>query len=116
MMLVIDRPRWYRGRDYSSLIVADGQMCCLGFYLKELGATDDQIRGVDMPETLADCNELPADAGWLVERGAGGEYCFNSQACTDLARVNDAQDLTDEAREQLITGMFAKHGVEVTFR
>ena len=115
MMLVIDRPRWYRGRDYSSLIVADGQMCCLGFYLRSLGVPSNVMRAIGTPAGLTPNTELPPDAGWLL-RGAEGEYCFNSQACTDLARVNDAQDLTDEAREQLITGMFAKHGVEVTFR
>jgi hypothetical protein len=128
MKLTIQRSKWYRGQDSteSRLLRPDGRMCCLGFYAKALGATDDQIESLHTPAMcLSNPNILPNPFTW----GNGGEWLLflppnapktirnhqNSKTCSALMNLNDDREINDETREKEVKEIFAKNGVEVEF-
>lgn len=60
--IVLDPMKWYRGQgaDNSYLLDDNGNMCCLGFTGREVGATDEQMFGLATPYSLV-CNIDPED-------------------------------------------------------
>jgi hypothetical protein len=89
---------WLRRRD-------DGKMCCVGIYVKAMGASDDDITDIKSVNGLIDAGvDVPY---WMDGRGfdhIGGLY-----------RNNDNQALSPDERERLITEGFAANSIKVTF-
>lgn len=119
--LTIDRSKWARRglNGYSQLLNSKGAMCCLGFYTKACGATDQQLRGIPGPASLKDSGvAVPA---WLVaelpDQSPGGSWHSPSTEARRLMDENDGTETTttEAELEAFITTTFAKHGVEVTF-
>lgn len=116
--LIIDRKKWARGRGGSELLQEDSTMCCLGFYAKALGYTDDDIRWRSTPsETIArhptKRNLFPA---WLLSEKS---YTGNSEAGCLLMKYNDAPNYevpSEAVREANIARIFKEvGGVDVEF-
>ena len=125
---VISRETWLRGESDSEsalLRESDCKMCCLGFYLKDKGLTDDEIRGVACPSDVRVDKTLPE---WLLKKNPSGKT-VDSDLCASLMEINDFQFdddspeyistegiFTDDVgREEVLKKLFAKAGVEVEF-
>jgi hypothetical protein len=117
MKLTIQRSKWLHGEgsDQSFLLrESDGKMCCMGFYLRAVGLTDDQIRDKTTPEDVA-MAIINSPASWLLTpRWNGGSALENSIDCSFLINKNDIINLKVD-REEAIAKLFAKHEVEVEF-
>lgn len=104
MKVIIDRQTWYRGKTAaaSSLLTSDGTRCCMGFYAKACGISDnDQL-----------CVRT------LEELNVSEHYHFSTwnSLQTDRAyRINDTPDITDEVREQKLIELGRLHDVEFEF-
>lgn len=106
MKLTIDRTKWLRGAgcEPSRLLrKEDGKMCCLGFYAKACGLTDDDIVGQPNPSGVN--RALPDEMLWLFGQQN------NSDECLRLMEENDSSEVS----ESKISEIFAKNGVEVEF-
>lgn len=115
MELTIERSRWLRGKQSQSGLLVDGKMCCLGFLCKKLGATDESMEGISMPndETCRFKSTLPE---WLQSDGIfykGYELITNDVELA--AKHNDSANLSDHEREVLIADLFARHDIQVKF-
>lgn len=115
---VIERERWFRGRDNARLLVnvaTDspdfGKMCCLGFFGIACGIDPEQLLGMGSPE---DRKEEPWSS-WVLRENDETGYVEDSRSINSLIAVNDDRKISDAARESRITELFAKHGVEVEF-
>ena len=89
----------------------DGKMCCLGFYMKKCGLTDEQIKGIPDPISLSQNMQIPKKAHWLI--GNGGYK--NSKDAMRLMDINDNLESLEEYKEKSITKIFSKHDVQVKF-
>lgn len=108
--LVIDRSRWLRGEggDYSKLLRSgDNKMCCLGFYLRNLGYSDENIEDLCTPNSVLTATTV----SWLLKDGG----VYNSDDSCELMKVNDTKAVTPQEREDRVKELFLKNGVEVTF-
>jgi hypothetical protein len=124
MKLVIDRSRWRRGEGTmgSSLLGADGKMCCLGFYCKAVGKADGEIRGVAYPDSVGVGGWLDKDYGLseIPEEHLDGHPVLGKpptrRVAQMMAAVNDTVWLTPEAREAWLAAAFKRLGdVDVEF-
>jgi hypothetical protein len=114
MKLEINRAEWLRGEggsDSALLRERDNKKCCLGFFAKALGATDDDIRDIAEPGESSTCAPWPA---WVLTEDDDGSM-VSSDAISALIQINDGQKLLERDREERIAAIFARHGVEVTF-
>lgn len=114
--LVIDRSKWYRGKggEDSRLLLADGQMCCLGFDLLRRGLQPQDIRGVGTPDQLN--AEEDALAGLItVCEECGSSHYELSAVGEGLVDTNDLTTLDEPTREAKLTALFAEIGVDVEF-
>jgi hypothetical protein len=116
--LVIDRKKWHRGKgpEQSRLLIKEsttkeyrGKMCCLGFYLKSEGCTDNQIDDMMLPSMVF---ALPSACNWLLYSDPSGHGQRNEE---ELAMTNDNTTIDDPDREDLIKTAFALQDVRVTF-
>lgn len=108
--LVIDRRKWLRGEgsDVSKLMRgSDGKMCCLGFYCRMLGFSEDEMLWCADPQDLRD-RTMADDAklGWLL---------WGRDIVNELIEANDHLHLYETEREAKIACLFAEQGVEVRF-
>lgn len=130
MNLTIVRSKWLIGnRELDTMLLHPvvGKMCCLGFYCRALGLDEHTIVEKEAPSSVA--TEIPQAGSWLlIENDI--KRITDSDDCRDLMTVNDAlvgsevklisrqrviEDFTPELRERLITEIFAKHDVAVSF-
>jgi len=126
--LTIDRSKWRTGGDdfiepqkdlgRTMLLNDKGQMCCLGFYSKQLGGlSDDEILNLEEPRTLAErCgyDRMNDDMMRLVKKGYefGPEHTsFTIEAIT----INDNERIENDVREIEIIQHFKRIGVDVVF-
>jgi hypothetical protein len=92
-------------------------MCCLGFYAKAKGFTDDEI------EDMTDFSDLGHNAETKARVKAAVPDMVNTEcgafhATTlenDIMKNNDFRSLTDVEREKYLTEKFASLGVELEF-
>lgn len=137
--LIIPRDRWLRGEggENSGLLVwvkksvsayndtKVRKQCCIGIYLTALGVPDEILNGhgstdeVVVSQNHTDFN-LPKEAEWQIEVNEaedGGDSISASHLVSAMYRVNDDVNLTDMAREEILTSMFraADPPVQVTF-
>jgi len=101
MQLTIDRKRWLRGTHPTSYLrrKRDGKMCCVGFYAKALGHTQDEITG--QYELV---NLKKPKCRWS-----------DSDDMYNLYNVNDACGINEAEREVQIIRGFKRHRVNVRF-
>lgn len=111
---VVKRSLWCRGKgsDYSRLLCENGKMCCLGFFAKACGKTDAEIFNKPALSDAGMCIEeallIKHDSEWIdAARGEHSVFLYG---------VNDNRNISEKARENRITELFALAGVDVTFK
>lgn len=117
--LEIERRSWLNGlvcekQDRHSLLRAstDGRMCCLGFYMRHLGYSEEAI--TDFPEPCS--VDLAADDELLTIPVDGGRHIGHPCHIEQLMLINDMKDIEEEERERRIHDLFARYAcIEVTF-
>lgn len=116
MKLIIDRQKWYRGNtDGSKLLRSnDGKMCCLGFYARECGLSEEQIADKGNPASV-DASAMEWGSGSWLFQSADDDHGILSADCNLLIRTNDCPAESEALREADIQAIFARHGVEVEF-
>jgi hypothetical protein len=111
----IDRKTWLHGETHGSYLYRcfDQKQCCLGFYLRAQGFTENQIKGIKSPRGLTDnrcqITDLPT---WMIRPWPPH---YHSEICAKLMITNDRLDLSNEQRERLIIEGFAEQGIRVIF-
>lgn len=109
----IERSKWSRGKGndvYNYLLDAEGKMCCLGFYALACGFSTNEIQDIESPEQVSRCN-------WdtfLVSKGFRTDK--QTEDAATLMATNDSSKISDEERESIITDIFKKHNIDVTFK
>lgn len=110
--LIIVRDKWYRGNSYnSSLLRADGKMCCLGFYAKKCGYAEEEIFTKTSPHDLA-------YHGQTIKEGLEkllDTRNSNNEICDQLIDINDSHITSEQVREQIVSDLFKQIDVEVEF-
>jgi hypothetical protein len=128
--LIIDRSKWRTGGDddggeehqtgegYTRLINAQGYMCCLGFYLKDVAKLNKKIlvelatpAYLDGLKKIYDKND---DVKLLLTKLNDSHY-LNNDFCQSAMHVNDDVNLSSDEREETLKAMFLEKGVEVSF-
>ena len=123
MKLEISRAKWLRGEgseDSYLIRQSDGKQCCLGFFGLAAGIEADKMLSVQTPEEVPITETETVQEVWTRKfEEAGGlfsEYLGGlSGTCSKLMEANDDENETEEAREELISKLFQKIGVEVVF-
>ena len=112
----IKRSKWARGgkNGGSSLLNREeGTMCCLGFFGKKNGATDEEIVGWGMPTTAVIYGAPKGAFPGIVRRN--NDECMMTQVGEKCIEVNDRGDISDDVRESRLTKLFAKIGWKPRF-
>ena len=105
----ISRKMWLRGEgEVTSWLRrrSDGKMCCIGIYVKAMGASDDDITDIKSVACLIDAG---VDVPYWMD-GRGFDHIIGR-----LYRNNDSLNLSPDERERLITEGFAANSIKVTF-
>lgn len=110
---VVNRRRWKRG-DAAGLAAAllsdSGQMCCLGFLARECGLKPRQILNASDISSIVD------------EEAREGVYDALPAKFRDLEEkivcANDSSDPDHRGRlrETILKGLFARAGIEISFK
>jgi hypothetical protein len=102
----IPRKKWYRGKGNDSLLYnKDNNLyCCLGFYAKACGLTDDEIEGVAGPAELT-----------FIEKVWNSFLLEDYREANALMNANDSIILGSDVREHKIKDIFKSHNIEVKF-
>ena len=117
-VVVIKRSQWVRGNKLglSKLLQVKGQscdgtlrMCCLGFWCKAAGLTDEDIRGHGSP---GDTDKLLEGLTYM-----SGQYesVFDTDFTDDMIDINDDSEIGEATREQKLTELANSIGVELVF-
>ena len=117
MKLEINRDTWLRGegsQDSQLLRKVDNKLCCLGFYSLACGLTTKDIVGRTSPFRIFTQDDSPKPSSCMMKL-YDPEGAANRDVCIHLMNVNDDRDKSEAVREKLITELFAKIDVEVTF-
>jgi hypothetical protein len=128
---VVNRKNWYRGKGmrHSRLLNNANNMCCLGFYALACGLDKKVIRNIQDPLNavrITESNPKAMDSQYrnvlrkseviwntkLVPKNRED----NSVLARKLMTVNDEKELSEEKREETLTKLFKKMGVEVKFK
>lgn len=118
---IIER-KWARGgqKGYSALLNDEGNKCCLGFLCSKAGFR--RLTDASMPDSLASPAEVsnPYPVARVVEKLSGlvrGKYiAIQTAAATKIARINDAEDITDDQRKRKLAPLFAKIGWKPVYK
>lgn len=150
--LVIDRSKWRTGdagpdatgQGPTALLNDQGFMCCLGFYSRACGYTDEEIQGACEPSDILALTGPTQDGFYVIDnrfpdaflevvgfedpecqppleaREEGVEYFYDfdikGDNSSDFIEVNDDTQMTREEREEEIIRRFKERlGVEVEF-
>lgn len=135
MDLVIDRSKWMRGEEKPGKLLrkSDGKMCCLGFFSLACGLKPDEIIELGEPQEPFEHapgrshEDIPPAMAFLINVGEeepdwdeDGEFAPTrrlqvSKSGETLMGLNDDTVIAESDREEQIAGVFAMHGVRVTF-
>lgn len=119
MKFTVKRSTWWRGKGSgtSYLLREDGNMCCLGFRALASGLKPRDIFNRAMPATAlrALLGGVPPEWMNLVKFLTNDVVAIDTDACQDIALVNDERGMSDFDRERELTRMFAAVGDEVDF-
>lgn len=107
----IKRSKWDTGNGEARLLGENLKMCCLGFYMKEFGYTDNEILFIGHPSSL------PLSPSWLQKSAQHlpSVGVKNSNLEDYIVRLNDTPNLTKEEREEKIAEIFKIYGITVNF-
>src|SRR5689334_10270078 len=108
--IVINRSTWIRGIGCTdSALLRRGKMCCLGFYAKACGVSDEQMDQIKTPRILLSIRgiQLP---GLLCDFGG---LLSENDVTQALITANDTTIPDEPQREATIVEHFAKIGVTV---
>lgn len=121
----VQRSKWLRGEgSEASYLLRDGdrKMCCLGFFAKAQGLSDEDIleeRTFEevLQHYLADTQTLVTKLAPLVTaKNSWGESLYiNSEVANRVMVTNDDDRIPDQAREVILKGAFLLAGIEVEF-
>lgn len=102
----IDRSKWYRGKGdcNSKLLRKDGSMCCVGFYAKACGLSDEDI--IDKP-TINDV--------YVIEEHEENRIEVSDPVINIIYNTNDNVNISEADREKGIYEQFIEMGVQVDF-
>lgn len=141
----IDRSKWVRGGKggEACMLNKQGNMCCLGFYAKACGLTDDQLVSKNLPDDVVYDSFLDKghlNKAWLanyqqkdteivewksklfkIENSPYGfefdkKIAINTSICEKLADINDDVTLSESEREEKLISSFQKMDVKVKFK
>jgi hypothetical protein len=127
--LVIDRSKWRTGGDIDEkehqtgegetrLINAQGYMCCLGFYLKDVAKLNKKILIEQAtPKWFIGLKEIydnNDDVRLLVTK-LNDDHYVNSDFCQLAMHINDNVNLPSDEREEQLKTIFLEKGIEVSF-
>ena len=102
--LTINRQEWLRGERGGFLLrPSDHKRCCLGIFARQLGIPDNELSCIETLDEVHDWdNVVPA-------------WATISETISPFYQVNDQVDITEDAREEVLTELFADQGIEVEF-
>jgi hypothetical protein len=116
MRFTITRSKWLRGEGgVASALLRhrDGKQCCVGQMCSQLGIPDDEIRNEKAVAPVI-YSVGPERIAPLVVRGVSGNWC-QARWLDDAYSINDARDISDDARECSLRELLAPHGHELVF-
>ncbi len=87
-------------------------MCCLGIFLKSLGASDESLLDMATPADVDPSNSVVPD--WLL-CDEPQIYLDCPREVYDLMESNDDDQLSEDEREYRVEKFFASKGIEVEF-
>lgn len=119
--LILDVSKWRCGGEKESLnrlgegatnlLNHEGYMCCLGQFALQLGATEDNIRNIGVPEEttilIEPLNELLEETDCIE-----GRY-YNTTLSNEAVTINDDENTTPLAKIEKLKELFANHGYEI---
>lgn len=113
MKFTIDRKKWLREASETSYLLSprNGKMCCLGFYAKACGYSDEEIEGFANPDEVLDINKF---GQWLFKKNIFCRFGLSLDA-RNLIQINDERYTKDFYKEKMIIEIFANNGIEVEF-
>jgi hypothetical protein len=103
--LTITRHNWSGRSAYPNTntgLFVDGSYCCLGFYCKYNGQTDEEIKPWTFPQDRND-------------RLMREEDDILTPFALRAALLNDSENLTQEQKEQKLIAHFATAGITLNF-
>lgn len=115
---VVHRPSWGRGATAAGALTATPEgmskkRCCLGFLAVQLGAPESELN-VDFPSYVP-CLEYHEVVQSLLQ-STRTEYSILATPYENvIARVNDAEEISDTEREAQLTALFAEVNITVEF-
>lgn len=126
----IDRRRWLRGNQNGTLRDWNNNRCCIGFYAGACGFKIDKLSYADTLHytlltflrntskndlTYVDFPKALRKAFESVNENVKEKHNENKSIFTELYKVNDDPNISDEQREKFIIKTFKKFGIKVTF-
>lgn len=98
------------------MLTDSGQMCCLGFYTKACGFSDDEIRNVSIPSELIDDRFTDKSLTEVVDSMPRVQKVLSAviREETSLISANDSGP-RGRGREKEIKRLFARAGIRVRF-
>jgi hypothetical protein len=103
--LVIERDKWCTGSHRNG----KGEMCAVGFYLRDLGILDENAQYCDVESLKA------SEGKWLFDEDA---HDYSDVTWWGITRANDAdcsKNTISLENQEKIAKIFADHGVNVLF-
>ncbi len=119
----IDRKTWLRGVGSNDSVykvrlrTEEGEQCCLGFVCKKLGLKNKDILDVGRPghlvryDNFAQRNAKEKLTPVLLKVKEPTEKAWVEEAIT----INDDSLMSETEREEKLTKLFAKNGLDVKF-
>lgn len=121
MLFIVDRAKWDRGRGPKDglsnwppielLNITDRKLCLVGFCALGLGLKPEDIEGVCGPDDLP----LLPPLNQHVPLPDDPDNIENTPLSTEAIALNDEPDISDPARERMLTRLFADHGHQLLF-
>ena len=114
MKFTVKRSKWVRGglnTKYGPtyLLNKEGNMCCLGFVCKKLGASKDELFRVGFPSFIQSSHKIAKTFQELLPDLDG--KVFEDEA----ASINDDPLLKSNTREARLKKLFRSRGHEIVF-
>ena len=115
MRFTVKRSKWVRGSKEAKygrvgLLNENGNMCCLGFVCKKLGASNDDIYGVGFPSGVLNSQTTTKFLDMFPD-----DSDTHRQYEDDAAEINDDKDLAPNTREARLKKLFRSRGHELVF-
>lgn len=134
MKVTIDRNKWLRGEGGANSYLlrsgprvyithgknGDGKMCCLGFVLRAMGRTDEELAGVKTPLSISfnveNQGRLRVGQGTrLLVKDQFSNCDTHAPQVATAIRVNDDQLIDPDVRERELTAALGELGIELEF-